>query len=90
MNFLYFNSIKPTKTNNNTYGINTNNHAKAGTPPRQIMFNTQVQNSTYMIFNKNTIETLDTLQLYEPRQYTFVPPTFWKLITMIAAIEMTK
>ena len=36
------------------------------------------------------METLDTLQLYEPMQYTFVPPTFWKAITIIAAIEMTK
>ena len=63
MNFLYFNSINPTKTNNNKYGNNTKNHAKAGDPPRQIIFNTHVQKRTYMIFNKNTIETLDTLQL---------------------------
>jgi hypothetical protein len=46
MKFVYFNSINPTKINNNMYGIKTKNHAKAGDPPRQIIFNIHVQNRT--------------------------------------------
>ena len=61
-----------------------------GAPARQMRFNTQVQNKTYTIFKMKMRYTLETLQEYIPKQYTFSLPMFWNAITRIAMAEMTK
>ena len=49
-------------------GNRTKNHDTPGAPARQIKFNIQVQNNTYNILIKNSIDTLGTLQLNDPKQ----------------------
>jgi hypothetical protein len=58
------------------YGSKTKNHARPVPPPRHNILSTHVQNTIYNNFNTKIMNTLDTLQLYEPTQYNPSFPKF--------------
>lgn len=84
------NIIIASTKNNIINGSKTNNQANAVAPPRQITFNNQVQNKTYINLITKIIGVLDTSQLYDPKQYILVLPMFCKNITTNATLEITK
>jgi hypothetical protein len=84
------NIIIPIIKNNSNIGNNTNTHANAVAPPRQMIFNNHVQNNMYTSLMTKTIVVFETSQVYDPKQYIFVFPIFCINITINAIIEITR
>lgn len=51
-----------------TKGKNTKNQDNPGAPARQMRFNTHVQNNTYKILMRKSMNTLETLHSKDPKQ----------------------
>ena len=73
-----------------TYGIRTSTHETGSYPDLHMMFNTHVQNITYMIFKMKRVALLFVPQPYGPKQYAELSPKFCNAITKIVMMETTK